>query len=263
MLLLAAHSDLTQQLSNRLHKLHELIFSSIGDPDQRMTLAPGQALSDHTPDNHWAVLRNGTIRGLLQGTAVVESRPGDMLTLTGGYGLPDLEYIAQTPSEVALYQIDRVLKYLHEDKRRAAQWTALLLTQISFFQQGLQAGDDEQQTGTGFLQFAPGDTIIKEGDLAGEVYHVVQGHADVYRGGVVVGEVLPGELFGAMAMLCGLPRTATVIARDEVLVAAVPQSDFQGLIQQHPETAVTLMENMARAINDLNDRLETSAKHHH
>lgn len=258
--LLAVQSEISQQLATRLSQLNELLFLQLGDPDVVVTLQPGESLSAAQRSEHWSWLRQGVIRGLLEEQAVIEYGPGDLFGLTSGYGLPDLSQVAQAPSEVALYQVDRVLKYLHESKKRAAQWTAFLLTQLSFAQQGLLSETTGDQGNTGFLQFSAGDTIIREGDPAGEVYHMVQGHADVYRGGVVVGEVPPGELFGAMAMLCGTPRTATVVARDEVLVAAVPQEDFQGLIQQHPETAVTLMENMARAINDLNGRLQAYSR---
>ncbi len=258
--LLAVQSDLAQQLAGRLRQLNELIFLQLGDPDQVVNLQPGESLSTEQAGEHWCWLRDGAMRGLQHEQAVIEFEPGDMIGLAAGYGLPDLMHVAQAPSEMSLYQVDRVLKYLHETKKRAAQWTALLLTELSFARQGLLVEAAGDQGNTGFLQFSKGETIIREGDPAGEVYHMVQGHADVYRGGVVVGEVPPGELFGAMAMLCHTPRTATVVAREDVLVAAVPQEDFQSLIQQHPETAVTLMENMARAINDLNGRLQAYSR---
>lgn len=260
MLLLAATSEVPQQLASRLRQLNELIFQALDKPDRIIELHPGESLHTAMPAQKWAWLRNGDVRGLLQEEAVVQMERGDLLGLTGGYGLPDLAYVAQSHAEVALYSIDQVLHYVHETRERAAQWTAFLLTQLSLCQQGLLSDPVRGHNSTGFLEFAAGETIIREGDPAGEVYHMVQGHADVYRNGVVVGEVPPGELFGAMAMLCGTPRTATVVAREDALVAAVPQADFQALIQRHPETAVILMENMSRTINDLNVRMQGRAE---
>lgn len=258
MMLLANSSELAQQLSARLGQLNELLFAGLGAPAKTLTLKSGEALSGQLPASHWAIVESGCVCAQRSGANVVKYEATDLLGMSQGYGLPDLDYCAQTPTTLAVYPVGDVLRYLHADKKRAAQWTAFLLTQLSVYQQSLvlETGDTVA-TSAGFLQFSAGETIITEGDPAGEVYHVVQGHADVYRAGVVVGEILPGELFGAMAMLCGSARTATVVARDDVLVAAVPQEDFQSLIQQHPETAVTLMTNMARAINDLNDRLQT------
>ncbi|WLD57951.1 cyclic nucleotide-binding domain-containing protein [Salinispirillum sp. LH 10-3-1] len=256
MYLLTGNNEVGPALTRRLQQLSLLLFAELPAPSASVTLQAGEAVDSAVPADHWAFLSGGQVRGIQAQQGVVEYEAGDLLGLTGGYALPDFSYVAQQPSTLNLYPVGDVLRHLHLSKQRAAQWTAYLLTHISLLQQTV-TGDasNAPTTGSGFLQFAPGEVMIREGELAGEVYHVVQGHADVYRGDTKVGEVLPGELFGAMAMLCGTPRTATVIARDDVLVAAVPQDDFQSLISRHPETAVTLMENMARAINDLNDRL--------
>lgn len=256
MYLLTGNQDVAPALTKRLQQLSLLIFADLPSPTASATLQAGDAIDRSVPADHWCFLTSGQVRGVQAQQGIVEYEAGDLLGLTGGYALPDLRYVAQQPSTLNLYPVGDVLRHLHLSKQRAAQWTAYLLTHISLLQQALSSdAPASPATGSGFLQFAPGEVMIREGELAGEVYHVVQGHADVYRGDTKVGEVLPGELFGAMAMLCGTPRTATVIARDDVLVAAVPQEDFQSLISRHPETAVTLMENMARAINDLNDRL--------
>lgn len=254
--LLHAQNDIAHSLNQRLGQLNLLLFKDLPPPTRQLTLQAGEALDTHLPKDHWAWLVSGSIHGVQGQHGVVEYEPGDLVGLTNGYALPDFGCIAQQQSQLNLYNVGDVLRYLHLSKQRAAQWTAYLLTHLSYLQQAVQAEQvDETASHNGFLSFAPGDVMIHEGELAGEVYHVVEGHADVYRGETKVGEVLPGELFGAMAMLCGTPRTATVIARDDMLVAVVPQADFRSLIARHPETAVILLENMARAINDLNDRL--------
>ncbi|MFY0663868.1 MAG: cyclic nucleotide-binding domain-containing protein [Natronospirillum sp.] len=256
MYLLTGNSDVSSALTRRIRQLSQLLFADLPAPSARITLQPGDSLDSAAPADHWSFLDTGEVRGIQAQQGIVEYEPGDLLCMTGGYALPDFRYVAQQTSTLNLYPVGDALRHLHQSKQRAAQWTAFLLTHVSLLQQTITEGPQAAPTsGSGFLQFAPGEVMIREGELAGEVYHVVQGHADVYRGETKVGEVLPGELFGAMAMLCGTPRTATVIARSDVLVAAVPQEDFQSLIGRHPETAVTLMENMARAINDLNDRL--------
>ncbi|MFC3852075.1 cyclic nucleotide-binding domain-containing protein [Salinispirillum marinum] len=261
--LLHAQNDIAHTLNQRLVQLNLLLFKDLPPPTEQLTLQPGEALDAKLPKDHWAWLVSGSMHGVIGERGVVEYEHGDLVGLTNGYALPDFGCIAQQSSLLNVYNVGDVLRHLHLSKQRAAQWTAYLLTQLSYLQQAIQVEPrDDASNHNGFLSFAPGEVMIHEGELAGEVYHVVEGHADVYRGETKVGEVLPGELFGAMAMLCGTPRTATVIARDDMLVAVVPQADFRSLIARHPETAVILLENMARAINDLNDRLREAETAH-
>ncbi len=60
---------------------------------------------------------------------------------------------------------------------------------------------------------APGETIMRQGDLGYEVLILEEGTADVLQDGSLINEMGPGALFGELAVLeVGGQRTATVVA---------------------------------------------------
>ena len=105
------------------------------------------------------------------------------------------------------------------------------------------------------LAFSAGDIIIREGDEANLVYTLKQGHAAAYQDGVKVGEILPGEIFGALAAFCNTPRNATVRASTLCRVEALGKEHFTDLAREQPELCVKLIQDMARLIGDLNESI--------
>ena len=73
--------------------------------------------------------------------------------------------------------------------------------------------------------FADGQTIFTEGGLDKEVYVVLSGAVDVLKDlfgvMVVVDTILAGEVFGEMAFIAGIPRTATAQAVGETKIGVV------------------------------------------
>ena len=68
------------------------------------------------------------------------------------------------------------------------------------------------------MSFAPGQDIFKEGDPGDGVYVVKTGRVEI-SAAITSGErhvfsqVLPGDVFGEMAVLDGLPRSGSPLAR--------------------------------------------------
>ena len=85
------------------------------------------------------------------------------------------------------------------------------------------------------VRSAPAGTrIVSEGEPGDAFYIVVDGHADVTRGGEHVRVQGPGEWFGEIALLHDVPRTATVTARDELKLATIRRGDFLAVVTGHP-----------------------------
>jgi CRP/FNR family cyclic AMP-dependent transcriptional regulator len=99
--------------------------------------------------------------------------------------------------------------------------------------------------------YAPGDTVVQEGDPALNLFIVASGHARVERDGVVVGTIAPGAFFGELALIEEHGRTATVIAEDELTCYLIPMWEFRSLLNEHPEMAIPMLKSVIARLHGL------------
>jgi len=101
-------------------------------------------------------------------------------------------------------------------------------------------------------EFAPGQIIIAAGDTDRTLLAVRQGHVTVSTAppgvtGVRLAVIGSGMIFGEMAFLNGIARTAYVYAGDEhVKVVSLSWQDFQNWCEVYPECGLTFMSQLAR-----------------
>jgi glucose-6-phosphate 1-dehydrogenase len=92
----------------------------------------------------------------------------------------------------------------------------------------------------------PGETIIRRGDPAEEMYLISRGQVDVLdRDGHSIAMLREGDFFGEIALLLSTPRTATVVARTQCDLFTLSKSDFRRILRDHQQFAAT-MTNVAR-----------------
>ena len=70
--------------------------------------------------------------------------------------------------------------------------------------------------------FAPGTTIIREGDIGGDFYMLTEGTVKVSVDGTEVATLGGGSYFGEIALIDGGSRTATITATSPGAVAPMP-----------------------------------------
>jgi serine/threonine-protein kinase len=79
--------------------------------------------------------------------------------------------------------------------------------------------------------FSPGSVIVQQGDPAEVAYIIVGGSCEVFKttdGARSLLRVLgPGDVFGETAILTGEPRSASVVAIDEVTTKVVTREALQ------------------------------------
>jgi CRP-like cAMP-binding protein len=86
---------------------------------------------------------------------------------------------------------------------------------------------------------APGTHLTTEGTRSGQLYILESGTLTVQREGVALATIdEPGAIIGEMAVLLGIPHSATVIARDTARVRVV--DDALGTLSQNAEFALHL-----------------------
>jgi CRP-like cAMP-binding protein len=82
--------------------------------------------------------------------------------------------------------------------------------------------------------FAKGEVLFKEGDPPDFVLLVLRGTLQVYveRHGrdMVLTDAGPSTILGELAVLCGIPRSASVRVAEDSTVLQWPASEFRGLL---------------------------------
>jgi hypothetical protein len=258
MLLAGERSPIADQLQDRLRILADTLFEDRPEGQLMSFDSVNDLYASHTGDTLF-ILHSGTMQGYQQERHCVYYEPGDVIGLSNCYQLPSFRIASDGPVEVEAYAADTLLQHCLESRQRQSIWTSYLISLSALFMHafGRYLTEPEQQPMTGFLSFTVGETIIAEGEPAQDVFTILTGRAEVTVAGAPVGEVLKDEIFGAMAVFTGEPRSATVIAAEPCTVLAVPKDQFISLIKSHPDTVLTLIENMARNIQSLNAQLST------
>jgi CRP-like cAMP-binding protein len=101
--------------------------------------------------------------------------------------------------------------------------------------------------------FAEGSKIVKEGETRGLGFWVIlDGTVDVQKGGTTVNTLGPGEHFGEMALLSTLdtPRSADIVAMEDVRVLQLTRWDLRALIKEEPDIALAMMNAMMERLRE-------------
>ena len=94
--------------------------------------------------------------------------------------------------------------------------------------------------------FEAGEVIIREGDPGLGFYLLLEGTAEVRKGGTSVAQLNAGDYFGEMALLLeDTPRTADVVAMSDAKCLVITQWDLRALISTHPDIGMKIMNELA------------------
>ncbi|MCJ8314005.1 MAG: cyclic nucleotide-binding domain-containing protein [Saccharospirillaceae bacterium] len=250
--------DSLENLQERIAQLSNKLNSGITEPHRTLNLIATDSIdSNFFNKDEICIIRQGIVKTKHDKTPIFYYESGDIIGLNESHGLNTMTYSCDDPVILDVYKADDFLRHVLRDTQTQAIWTSYLVTFSAaitlFLSQWVKA---KQPVNAGYLTFNKGDKIITEGDLATEVYTIIKGSAEVYVKNTKVGSVLQDEIFGAMAVFTGERRTASVVScEDNTSVLVVPKEDFIHLVQAHPKTTITLIENMARQIKSLNEQV--------
>ena len=94
-------------------------------------------------------------------------------------------------------------------------------------------------------RFAPGSSIVRAGDSGSSFYVILDGAARVVAAGGRPQRLQAGDSFGEMALLDDSPRSAHVVAVDEVLTMTISRTAFGKLLKSEPAIANALLRTLA------------------
>ena len=101
----------------------------------------------------------------------------------------------------------------------------------------------------------PGRDLIKEGDVGREFLVIVEGEATVRRGGKVVARLGAGDFMGELAVIAGVPRTATVTADTDMTVSVLNRREFSTLLDSQPKLARKILVGAVKRLHNLEPAL--------
>jgi CRP-like cAMP-binding protein len=116
----------------------------------------------------------------------------------------------------------------------------------------------EERANPGFGRYRAGMAIINEGDDADYVYSISEGTAVAVHNEVEVGVISKDEIFGAIAVLTGQKRTASVIAKTDCTVLMVHKDEFSQMVHSHPQLFLNILTSLSEKIIQLNKKVSNS-----
>lgn len=109
------------------------------------------------------------------------------------------------------------------------------------------------------LIYAENDILFEQGDVGDSAYIIIGGEADILvntpGGPLVVATLKQNEIVGEIAILCDVPRTATVRAKTQLTTLRITKDLFFNLVIEFPQIAVEIMRELAHRLEQMNSRL--------
>ncbi len=100
------------------------------------------------------------------------------------------------------------------------------------------------------IKHPAGAEIMIRGDGGVGFLVILEGEAEVATPDGRHRKLGPGDHFGEMALLDHQGRSASVTARSDLVVAAVPEWGFKPFLRDHPELTYRLLETLSRRLRE-------------
>lgn len=103
-------------------------------------------------------------------------------------------------------------------------------------------------------RFAPGQTIIREGESGDEFFITIAGRTrclvlDAGGAEIILDEQGIGGFFGELSMLTGEVRSARITALDEVTALVLDRDEFLDFLRAHPQAAINVLIVMGKRLH--------------
>lgn len=107
------------------------------------------------------------------------------------------------------------------------------------------------------VEFTTNRVIARQGEIGTGFFIVVDGAVRVVRDGEELAVLRPGEFFGELSVLDGLPRVAQVVATEPTRCLALASWDFEQAMLDSPTLALAIIRGLAARVRSV-----TEQQHH-
>jgi CRP/FNR family cyclic AMP-dependent transcriptional regulator len=112
------------------------------------------------------------------------------------------------------------------------------------------------------VAFDAGRVLFRQGDAADAAYLIIEGEADILvetaTGPITIATLRANDILGEMAILCDVPRTATVRAKTRLVALRIAKEPFLRMVREFPNMAVSIMRELAHRLELTNRQLRTA-----
>lgn len=112
------------------------------------------------------------------------------------------------------------------------------------------------------LTYKAGQTLFKQGEMGDAAYIVLAGTADILvdtpDGPLRVAQLAENEIIGEIAILCDIPRTASVEAATELTTLKITKELFFRMVMDFPEMGVEVMRVLAHRLEQTTSQLRVA-----
>ena len=102
------------------------------------------------------------------------------------------------------------------------------------------------------LGYRPGEKLCRQGEMGDSAFILMDGEASVSvetpDGDMEVAMLGKGDVLGEIAILCDVPRTATITAKGEVTALRISKELFFQLVKDSPDIAIEIMRELAQRL---------------
>jgi CRP/FNR family transcriptional regulator, cyclic AMP receptor protein len=109
------------------------------------------------------------------------------------------------------------------------------------------------------VDYLEGDVVFRQGDPGDAAYILLDGQADILvdtpQGRVKVAQLGKNDIVGEIAILCDVPRTATVAAASRLITLRISKDGFFNLVTQFPQVGVEIMHELASRLHQTTQQL--------
>jgi CRP-like cAMP-binding protein len=112
------------------------------------------------------------------------------------------------------------------------------------------------------IAFEAGHVVFSQGDIGDAAYIVIEGEAEVLVNGpagpIQVAVLGRNAIVGEIAILCDVPRTATIKARERLVCLRISKELFLRLLNEFPQIAIAVVRELAHRIEMDNAKLQAA-----
>jgi CRP-like cAMP-binding protein len=123
-----------------------------------------------------------------------------------------------------------------------------LIKQVPLFSSASKSELEQIASIADELDLPEGKVLIQEGDAGREFFVLIDGTAEVQRGGKKVASLGPGDFFGEIALIAKTPRNATITTTSPVRALVVTDRAFRQLLDRSPQIAVPVLVALAERL---------------